>query len=56
MNPKDRCLAALEAQRIMREMWSHAGHEHERMLIENVLVTMRAYLVAHCKEHHLPLQ
>ena len=56
MNPRDRCLAMLEAQRITREVWAVAAHDAERMLLENVLVTMRAYLRAHCAEHKLPFE
>lgn len=55
MKPIDRCTHALEAQRTMRTIWPHATNDAERALIENVLVTLREYLRAHCQEHNIPL-
>ena len=55
-NPRERCLAMLEAQRIARETWLNAANDAERTLLENVLVTIREYLRAHCKEHKIPYQ
>lgn len=53
-NPRERCLAMLEAQRITRETWASAANDAERILLENVLVTIRGYLRQHCEEHKIP--
>lgn len=56
MSPRDRCLAAMEAQRILRQVWAAAASDHERMLLENILVTLRAYLRELCKDHNIPFE
>ena len=53
-NPRERCLAMFEAQRIARETWASAANDAERTLLENVLVVIREYLRQHCKEHKIP--
>ena len=53
-NPRERCLAMLEAQRIARDTWLNAANDAERTLLENVLVVIREYLRQHCKEYKLP--
>ena len=55
-NPRERCLAMLEAQRIARDTWLNAANDAERTLLENVLVVIREYLRQHCKEYKIPYQ
>lgn len=53
---RNRCLLVLAAKENVQEAWASAENDHERMLLENVLVTVRAYLKDMCEKAGLPFQ
>lgn len=54
MNPRERCLALLEAKRVLREIWMSTDVDYERRLIEGALVSLTYAARALCTRHGLP--
>ena len=55
MNPRDMCIALLEARRILADVWIHAPSDYDREEIETALIPIRSLIKRLCKDHGLPL-